>query len=35
MKKLIIRGVLVVLVLFVVAVGVSIYCLGSIVKKGV
>src|SRR5436305_6918866 len=35
MKKLIIRVVLVVLVLFVVAVGVSIYCLGSIVKKGV
>src|SRR2546429_5536298 len=35
MKKLIIRGVLVVLVLFVVAVGVSIYCLGSLVKNGV
>ena len=35
MKKLVIRVVLVVLVLFVVAVGVSIYCLGSIVKKGV
>ena len=35
MKKLIIRVVLVVLVLFVVAVGVSIYCLGSLVKKGV
>src|SRR5437867_7333357 len=35
MKKLIIRGVVVLLVLFVVAVGVSIYFLGSIVKKGV
>jgi hypothetical protein len=35
MKKLIIRGVVVLLVLLVVAVGVSIYFLGSIVKKGV
>ena len=35
MKKLIIRVVLVVVVLLVVAIGVSVYCLGSIVKKGV
>src|SRR5881409_1074426 len=35
MKKLIIRGIVVLLVLLVVAVGVSIYFLGSIVKKGV
>src|SRR5213079_2978694 len=35
MKKLIIRVVVVLLVLLVVAVGVSIYFLGSIVKKGV
>src|SRR6266480_5525714 len=35
MKKMVIRVVLVVLVLFVVAVGVSIYFLGAIVKKGV
>jgi len=35
MKKLIIRGVVLLLVLLVVAVGVSIYFLGSIVKKGV
>src|SRR2546426_12245329 len=35
MKKLIIRGVVVLLVLLVLAVGVSIYFLGSIVKKGV
>ena len=35
MKKLILRGVVVLLVLLVVAVGVSIYFLGSIVKKAV
>src|SRR3989441_9729678 len=35
MKKLIIRGIVVLLVLLVLAVGVSIYFLGSIVKKGV
>src|SRR6266567_1769011 len=35
MKKLIIRGVVALLVLLVVAVGLSIYFLGSIVKKGV
>src|ERR1051325_11069016 len=35
MKKLIIRGVVVVLVLLLAALGVSIYFLGSIVKKGV
>src|SRR5213592_4499855 len=35
MKKLIIRGVVVLLVLLVLAVVVSIYFLGSIVKKGV
>src|SRR5205807_2960899 len=35
MKKLIVRMVLVLVVLLIVAVGVSIYFLGSIVKKGV
>src|SRR6266576_5761502 len=35
MKKLIIRGIVVLLVLLVVAVGASIYFLGAIVKKGV
>src|SRR5438445_13352703 len=35
MKKLIIRGIVVLLVLLVLAIGVSIYFLGSIVKKGV
>src|SRR6267143_6418065 len=35
MKKLMIRAVIAVLVLLVVAVGLSIYFLGSIVKKGV
>src|SRR2546428_4039062 len=35
MKKLISRGVVVLLVLLLVAVGVSIYFLGSIIKKGV
>ncbi len=35
MKKLIIRGLVVLLVVLVLAVGASIYFLGSIVKKGV
>jgi len=35
MKKLIIRGIVLLLVLLVLAVGISIYFLGSIVKKGV